>query len=223
MQVIAVELLLMSSWVISISSVVGTFFVGTFRGWRDGPEAKNMSLLLRTQVWFPKPICGGSQPLTPASGHWSPTCTCLNIHADTHRCTNKTETLAKKIPNTLELSFLPLFSVFFFWCECQVWLLLLLFWLFYQTTLKIADVNCSMVWMSLLQRDYANFMFATVLLFLPKHTLLCPPRLAILLPQLLYSLPCQFILASQNTERNWVDSSQGPTLMHPYRSFFFFF
>lgn len=135
--------------------------------------------------------------------------------------TNKTETLAEKYLTLLQLSFLPLFSVLFFWCGCWVWLLLQLFWLFYQTTLNTVDVNHSMVWMSLLRRDYANFMFVTVLPFLPKHTLLCPPRLATLLPQLEYSLPCQFILALQNTEQNWVDSSQGPALMHPYRSFFF--
>lgn len=136
--------------------------------------------------------------------------------------TNKTETLAEKYLTLLQLSFLPLFSVLFFWCGCWVWLLLQLFWLFYQTTLNTVDVNHSMVWMSLLRRDYANFMFVTVLPFLPKHTLLCPPRLATLLPQLEYSLPCQFILALQNTEQNWVDSSQGPALMHLYRSFFFF-
>lgn len=50
----------------------------------------------------------------PASGHWAPACTCLNIRADTHRHTNTTETLAKEYLTLLELSFLSCF-LFLVW------------------------------------------------------------------------------------------------------------
>lgn len=114
----------------------------------------------------------------------------------------------KKTPNTLELSFLPLFSFSGVGAECGC--RCSSFGRFIRQPLKLRMWTAA--WFEC--HCYREIMLILCLLqfyrffFLPKHTLLCLPRLATLLPQLLDSLPCQFILASQNTEQNWVDSSQ---------------